>query len=195
MKPFGGVEAPHGEGQPRVVLQGRVPIAKEVAVAFRKRVEERGEGEMCNPFARAPFLPSMQMESGLLDIPVVRPLVVESRGFTEPPPCAAAALTPLTELVNAVAVAFFKVQSGSPQTEAVRFFLKASVLSGTEVRLAVQAHHLEVEVVPPNGAMETLLAAHQAQLAERLNARLAFVSVTVRICQRKEGVRPQRRSP
>ena len=135
------------------------------------------------------------MESGLLDVPVVRPLVVEARAFTEPSPCASSELTPLTELVNAVAVAFFKVQSGSPQTEAVRFFLKASVLSGTEVRLAVQAHHLEVEVVPPNSAMETLLAAHQGQLAERLKARMAFVSVEVRICQRKEGVRPQRRSP
>lgn len=195
MKPSGGVEAPHGEGQPRVVLQGRVPIAKEVAVAFRKRVEERREGETCNPFARVPFLSSMQMESGLLDVPVVRPLVVEARAFTEPSPCASSEQTPLTELVNAVAVAFFKVQSGSPQTEAVRFFLKASVLSGTEVRLAVQAHHLEVEVVPPNSAMETLLAAHQGQLAERLKARMAFVSVEVRICQRKEGVRPQRRSP
>ena len=180
MKPSGGVEAPHGEGQPRVVLQGRVPIAKEVAVAFRKRVEECSEGEMCNPFARVPFLSSMQMDVVVGKVADTPALLVH---------------TPLTELVDAVAVAFFKVQSGSPQTEAVRFFLKASVLSGTEVRLAVQAHHLDVEVVPPNSAMETLLAAHQAQLAERLKARMAFVSVAVRICQRKEGVRPQRRSP
>ena len=162
-------------------------------MAFRERIEspsEEGLGSGCNPFAAETFSSSMQVESGLSS-PAPRSAL--GVGQTPPgPPVAPTSAWPsdLGELVQAVALAVFKVQSAGTRGEEVRFFLRPDVLSGSEVRVAVAAHRVEVVVIPANLQVEALTIAHQSQLEARLKAQLSGSAVQVEIVRsggRKRG--------